>query len=72
MAAGRVVFGYGNTRPDIVPDLLTTIHTHQTNRARNCTRTRIHRVPVGYRVSSGYVMVEYITGYKLISNVTYS
>jgi hypothetical protein len=46
MAAGRVVVGYNNTRPDIVPETSTNIHTRQVNRARNCTR--VHRVPGGY------------------------
>jgi hypothetical protein len=44
MAAGRVVFGYDNTRPDIIPDPYTNIHTHQVNRVKKWTRTRIHRV----------------------------
>jgi hypothetical protein len=44
MAAGRILFGYNNTRPEIVPETSTNIHTHQANRARNCTRTRAHRV----------------------------
>jgi hypothetical protein len=35
MAAGRVVFGYDNTRPDIIPDPYTNIHTHQVNRVKN-------------------------------------
>jgi hypothetical protein len=58
MAAGRVLFGYNNTRPEIVPETSTNIHTHQANRARNCTRTHAHRVSTGYRVSSGYVIVD--------------
>jgi transposase InsO family protein len=58
MAAGRVLFGYNNTRPEIVPETSTNIHTHQAKRARNCTRTHAHRVSTGYRVSSGYVIVD--------------
>jgi hypothetical protein len=58
MAAGRVLFGYNNTRPEIVPETSTNIHTHQANRTRNCTRTHAHRVSTGYRVSSGYVIVD--------------
>jgi hypothetical protein len=58
MAAGRILFGYTNTRPEIVPETSTNIHTHQANRARNCTRTRAHRVSTRYRVSSGYVVVD--------------
>jgi hypothetical protein len=58
MAAGRVLFGYNNTRPEIVPETSTNIHTHQANRARNCTRTHAHRVSTVYRVSSGYVIVD--------------
>jgi hypothetical protein len=58
MAAGRILFGYNNTRLEIVPETSTNIHTHQANRARNCTRTRAHRVSTGYRVSSGYVIVD--------------
>jgi hypothetical protein len=58
MAAGRVLFGYNNTRPEIVPETSTNIHTHQANRARNCTRTHAHRVSTGYRVSNGYVIVD--------------
>jgi hypothetical protein len=58
MAVGRVLFGYNNTRPEIVPETSTNIHTHQANRARNCTRTHAHRVSTGYRVSSGYVIVD--------------
>jgi hypothetical protein len=58
MAAGRILFGYNNTRPEIVPETSTNIHTHQANRARNCTRTHAHRVSTGYRVSSGYVIVD--------------
>jgi hypothetical protein len=62
MAAGRVLFGYNNnTRPEIVPEASTNIHTHQANRARNCTRTHSHRVSTEYRVSSGYVIVDQIT-----------
>jgi hypothetical protein len=58
MAAGRVLFEYNNTRPEIVPETSTNIHTHQVNRARNYTRTHAHRVSTGYRVSSGYVIVD--------------
>jgi hypothetical protein len=58
MAAGRVVFGYNNTRPDIIPDPYTNIHTQQANRVKKWTRTRAHRVPIGYRVSGGYVAVK--------------
>jgi hypothetical protein len=58
MAAGRILFGYNNTRPKIVPETSTNIHTHQANRARNFTRTRAHRVSTGYRVSNGYVTVD--------------
>jgi hypothetical protein len=58
MAAGQILFGYNNTRPEIVPETSTNIHTHQANRARNCTCTRAHRVSTGYRVSSGYVIVD--------------
>jgi hypothetical protein len=58
MAAGRILFGYNNTRPEIEPESSTNIHTHQVNRARNCTHTRAHRVSTGYRVSSGYVIVD--------------
>jgi hypothetical protein len=58
MAAGRILFGYNNTQPEIVPEICTNIDTHQANRARNCTRTRTHRVSTGYRVSSGYVTVD--------------
>jgi hypothetical protein len=54
MAAGRVVFGYNNTRPDIIPDRYTNIHTHQANRVKKWTYIHVHRVPVGYRISSGY------------------
>jgi hypothetical protein len=52
MAAGRVVFGSDNTRPDIIPDPYTNIHTHQVNRVKKWTRTHTHRVSVGYRVSA--------------------
>jgi hypothetical protein len=58
MAAGRILFGYNNTRLEIVPDTSTNIHTHQANRVRNCTRTRVHWVSIGYRVSNGYVIVD--------------
>jgi hypothetical protein len=58
MAAGRVLFGYNNTRPEIVPETSTNIHTHQANQARNYTRTHTHQVSTGYRVSSGYVIVD--------------
>jgi hypothetical protein len=59
MAAGRVVFGSDNTRPDIIPDPYTNIHTHQVNRVKKWTRTHTHRVSVGYRVSGGYGTVKY-------------
>jgi hypothetical protein len=68
MAAGRVVFGYDNTRPDIIPDPYTNIHTHQVNRVKKWTRTRTHRVSVGYRVSGGYATVKYKSACKLIHN----
>jgi hypothetical protein len=64
MAAGRVVFGSDNTRPDIIPDPYTNIHTHQVNRVQNWTRTRTHRVSVGYRVSGGYGTVKYKSACK--------
>jgi hypothetical protein len=54
MAAGRVVFGSDNTRPDIIPDPYTNIHTHQVNRVKKWTRTRTHRVSVGYPVDLGF------------------
>jgi hypothetical protein len=63
MAAGRVVFGYDNSRPDIIPDPYTNIHTHQVNRVKKWTRT--HRVSVGYRVSGGYATVKYKSAYKI-------
>jgi|UPI000222019A hypothetical protein len=66
MAAGRVVFGSDNTRPDIIPDPYTNIHTHQVNRVKKWTRTHTHRVSVGYRVSSGYGTVKYKSSCKLI------
>jgi hypothetical protein len=66
MAAGRVVFGSDNTRPDIIPDPYTNIHTHQVNRVKNWTRT--HRVSVGYRVSGGYGTVKYKSACKLMNN----
>jgi hypothetical protein len=47
MAAGRVVFGYDNTRLDIIADPYTNIHTHQINRVKKWTHTRTHRVSVG-------------------------
>jgi hypothetical protein len=49
-----------------LPDPLTNIHTHQANRMRKYSRT--HQVSIGYQVSNGYFMVEFITTYKLISN----
>jgi hypothetical protein len=58
MAAGRILFGYNNTQPKIVPKTSTNIHTHQANRSRNCTCTHAHRVSTGYRVSSGYVTID--------------
>jgi hypothetical protein len=58
MAAGQILSRYNNIRPEIVPETSTNIHTQQANRARNCTRTRAHRVSTGYRVSSGYVTVD--------------
>jgi hypothetical protein len=58
MTVGRILFGYNNTQPEIIPEASTNIHTHQTNRARNCTCSRVHRVSTGYRVSSGYVIVD--------------
>jgi hypothetical protein len=48
MAAGRVVLGYDNTRPDIIPDPYTNIHTHQVNRIKNGP------VPIGYPSGIGY------------------
>jgi hypothetical protein len=48
MAAGRVLFEYNNTRPDIVPRPSINIHTHQGNQVEICTRA--HPVPVGYRL----------------------
>jgi hypothetical protein len=66
MAAGRVVFGSDNTRPDIIPDPYTNIHTHQVNRVKKWTRTHTHRVSVGYRVSGGYGTVKYKSSCKLI------
>jgi hypothetical protein len=53
MTAGRILFGYNNIRSEIVLETCT----HQANQARNCTCTRAHRVSTGYRVSSGYVIV---------------
>jgi hypothetical protein len=70
MVAGRVVFGYTNIRSDIIPDPSTNIHTHQANRAKNCTRTRAHRVPVGYRVSGGYASVKYKSACKLMADAS--
>jgi hypothetical protein len=69
MAAGRVVFGYDNTRPDIIPDPYTNIHTHQVNWGKKWTRT--HRVSIGYRVSGGYATVKYKSACKLMSNTVY-
>jgi hypothetical protein len=71
MAAGRVVFGSDNTRPDIIPDPYTNIHTHQVNRVKKWTHTRTHRVSVGYRVSGGYGTVKYKSACKLMSNTVY-
>jgi hypothetical protein len=71
MAAGRVVFGYDNTRPDIIPGPYTNIHTHQVNRVKKWTRTRTHRVSVGYWVSGGYATVKYKYACKLMSNTVY-
>jgi hypothetical protein len=67
MAAGRVVFGSDNTRPDIIPDPYTNIHTHQVNRVKKWTHTHTHRVSVGYRVSDGYGTVKYKSSCKLMS-----
>jgi hypothetical protein len=71
MAAGRVVFGYDNTRPDIIPGPYTNIHIHQVNRVKKWTRTRIHRVSVGYRVYGGYATIKYKSTCKLMSNTIY-
>jgi hypothetical protein len=71
MASGRVVFGYNKTRPDIIPDPYTNIHTYQVNRVKKWTRTRTHRVSVGYRVSGGYATVKYKFECKLMSNTVY-
>jgi hypothetical protein len=71
MAAGRVVFGYNNTRPEIIPAPYTNIHTHQANLVKKWTRTRAHRVPIGYRVSGGYTAVKYKSACKLMSNTVY-
>jgi hypothetical protein len=71
MAAGRLVFGYDNTRPDIIPDPYTNIHTHQVNRVKKWTRTRTHRVSVEYRVSDGYATIKYKSACKLMSNTVY-
>jgi hypothetical protein len=71
MAAGRVVFGSNNTRPDIIPDPYTNIHTHQVNRVKKWTRTRTHRVSVRYRVSGGYGTVKYKSACKLLNNTVY-
>jgi hypothetical protein len=71
MAAGRVVFGSDNTRPEIIPDPYTNIHTHQINRVKKWTRTRTHRVSVGYRVSGGYGTVKYKYVFKLMNNTVY-
>jgi hypothetical protein len=61
MAACRILFGYNNIQPEIVPETSTNIHTHQANRARNCTRTHANRVSTEYRLSGGYVIVDKIT-----------
>jgi hypothetical protein len=50
MAAGRVVFGSDNTRPDIIPDPYTNIHIHQVNRVKKWTVP----VPTGYPSGIGY------------------
>jgi hypothetical protein len=71
MAAGRVMFGSDNTRPDIIPDPYINIHTHQVNRVKKWTRTRTHRVSVGYRVSGGYGTVKYKSACKLMNNTVY-
>ena len=71
MAAGRVMFGSDNTRPDIIPDPYTNIHTHQVNRVKKWTRTHTHRVSVGYRVSGGYGTVKYKSACKLMNNTVY-
>jgi hypothetical protein len=71
MAAGRVVFGSDNTRPDIIPDPYTNIHTHQVNRVKKWTRTRTQRVSIGYRVSGGYGTVKYKSACKLMNNTVY-
>jgi hypothetical protein len=71
MAAGRVVFGSDNIRPDIIPDPYTNIHTHQVNRVKKWTRTRTNRVSVGYRVSGGYGTVKYKSVFKLMNNTVY-
>jgi hypothetical protein len=55
----------------IIPDPYTNIHTHQVNRVKNWTRTRTHRVSVGYRVSSGYGTVKYKSACKLMNNTVY-
>jgi hypothetical protein len=65
MAAGRIVFGYNNTRPNIIPAPYTNIHTHQANRVKKWTRTRAHRV------SGGYAAVKYKSTCKLMSNTVY-
>jgi hypothetical protein len=64
------VFRYTNTRSDIIPDPSTNIHTHQANRAKNCSRTRARRVPVGYRVSGGYASVKYKSACKLMADAS--
>jgi hypothetical protein len=64
------VFGYTNTRSDIIPDPSTNIHTHQANQAKNCTRTRAHQVPIGYRLSGGYANVKYKSACKLMADAS--
>jgi hypothetical protein len=65
MAAGRVVFGYDNTRPDIIPSPYTNIHTHKVNQVKKWTPTRTHRVSIGYWVSGGYATVKYKSARKI-------
>jgi hypothetical protein len=65
------VFGYDNIRPDIISDPYINIHTHQVNWVNKWTRTRIHRVSVGYRVSGGYATIKYKSACKLMSNTVY-
>jgi hypothetical protein len=50
MAAGRVVFGYDNTRSDIISGPYTNIHTHQVNRVKNGPVP----IPTGYTSGIGY------------------